>query len=41
VTRKILQVFAKSNIYRTLHQGYTELGVFGTHAALMLPDDER
>lgn len=40
VTRKILQVFGKSNIYRTLHQGYTELGVFGTHSSLVLPDDQ-
>jgi len=38
VTRLILNVFGKSNIYRTLHQGYTELGVFGTHASLVLPD---
>lgn len=40
VTRKILDVFAKSNVYRTLHQGYTEQGVFGTHASLILPDFE-
>lgn len=38
VTSIILSVFAKSNIYRSLHQGYTELGVFGTHASLILPN---
>lgn len=37
VTRIILNTFSKSNIYRTLHQGYTEEGVFGTHASLVLP----
>lgn len=38
VTRQLLRTFAKSNIYRALHQGYTELSVFGTHANLILPD---
>lgn len=38
VTRMILTAFAKSNTYRVLHQGYGELGVFGTHAALIMPD---
>jgi hypothetical protein len=38
VTRRILNVFGKSNVYRTLHQGYTELGVFGTHASIIMPN---
>lgn len=37
VTKILLSTFGRSNIYRTLHQGYTELGVFGTHASLLLP----
>lgn len=40
-TRQILDTFGKSNIYRTLHQGYTELGVFGTHASLVMPHAEK
>lgn len=40
VTEKVLAAFRVSNIYRILHQTYTELGVFGTHAALIMPDDE-
>jgi hypothetical protein len=41
VTKKILQAFARSNVYRALHQQYTELGVFGTHAAIILPHEDR
>lgn len=35
---KMRAVFASSNVYRTLHQIYIELGAFGTAAAVMLPD---
>lgn len=31
-------VFAKSNLYRAMHHQYTELGVFGTSANIVLPD---
>lgn len=41
VSRLILEAFAGSNIYRVLHQGYTETGVFGTHAALIMPHPEK
>jgi len=37
VTKMMRDVFGKSNIYRSLHQGYLELGVFGTHANLIMP----
>lgn len=30
VTKQMLRVFHKSNVYRVLHTGYEELGVFGT-----------
>ena len=40
VTKKILNVFAKSNVYRSLHQGYVELGVYGTHASILMPNDK-
>lgn len=36
--RRMLRVFAKSNVYRTLHGIYEELGCFGTGAAIVLPD---
>jgi len=35
---KMRSVFASSNVYRTLHQIYLELGAFGTAAAVMMPD---
>lgn len=38
VTQLMLQVFSKSNTYRSLHQMYEELGAFGTAAAVILPD---
>jgi hypothetical protein len=38
VENKLRAVFATSNVYRTLHQLYVELGAFGTAAAAMLPD---
>jgi hypothetical protein len=31
-------VFAESNVYRSLHQTYTELGGFGTGAMILMPD---
>lgn len=37
VTRLMLMVFAKSNIYRALHSGYEELGAFGTWANVVVP----
>jgi hypothetical protein len=40
VTRLQLQVFARSNTYRALHDCYTELGAFGTWADVMLDDYE-
>ena len=41
VTRRMLGVFAKSNTYRSLHQTYEELGVFGTSAKVLMPDFNR
>lgn len=38
VTRLMLDVFAKSNFYRMMHQIYTELGVYGTAAAVLMPN---
>jgi hypothetical protein len=32
------QIFNRSNTYRALHQGYEELGLFGTWATLLLED---
>jgi hypothetical protein len=34
------EIFASSNTYRVLQQGYMELGLFGTWAAVVLPDYE-
>ena len=34
------EVFAQSNVYRSLHQVYTELGAFGTGCMVMLEDFE-
>ena len=39
VQKRMLHVFAKSNLYNCLHTLYGELGVFGT-AALWVDDDE-
>ncbi|MFI5000172.1 MAG: portal protein, partial [Reyranellales bacterium] len=39
VQRRVLHVFAKSNLYNCLHTLYGELGVFGT-AALWVDEDE-
>lgn len=38
VTTLMLAVFQKSNTYRSLHSMYEELGVFGTGAAVIMPD---
>lgn len=38
VTDIVLGIFRKSNVYNSLHQLYTELGAFGTCAAIMLDD---
>lgn len=38
VTKLLLDVFAKSNTYRSLHGMYEELGAFGTAASIVLPD---
>lgn len=32
------EIFARSNTYRALHQGYEELGLFGTWATLVSPN---
>ena len=40
VEEKMRAVFAASNVYRSLHQTYTELGAFGTGAMVMLEDFE-
>jgi hypothetical protein len=37
-TDMMLSIMAQSNIYRALHTTYGELGVFGTHSALLMPD---
>jgi hypothetical protein len=38
VTQRVLDVFAKSNTYRVLHQNYLELGAFGTAGSVVLPN---
>jgi hypothetical protein len=38
VTRTILNVFARSNTYNSLHMMYEELGAFGTACSVVLPD---
>lgn len=40
VETRMRTVFAKSNLYRVLPSTYSDLGVFGTHASLVLEDDE-
>ena len=37
-TRLMLDIFARSNTYRTLHTMYEELGAFGTGVAMVLDD---
>ena len=38
VTNLLRDIFARSNTYRSLHQGYEELGLFGTWASAVLHD---
>ena len=38
VTRLMLEVFARSNTYRSLHSMYEELGAFGTAATIVMDD---
>jgi hypothetical protein len=38
ITRMMLDIFAASNTYNSLHQSYEELGVFGTASDLVVPD---
>lgn len=38
VTKLMLDIFAKSNTYRSLHSGYEELGAFGTMSSIIMPD---
>ena len=38
VTKTMLDIFAKSNTYRSLHTGYEELGCFGTMGSIIMPD---
>lgn len=40
VAKLMREVFAESNVYRSLHQLYTELGAFGTGAMVLLEDFE-
>ena len=40
VTRRMLDVFALTNLYNTLPIVYGDIGVFGTGAMSILPDDE-
>lgn len=38
VTRLILDVFNRSNVYRSLHSMYEEIGAFGTAAGIIMQD---
>lgn len=40
VEQLMREVFAESNVYRSLHQTYTELGAFGTGTMVLLEDFE-
>lgn len=40
VTTTILDIFARSNFYRSMHAIYEELGAFGTAACIIVPDYE-
>jgi hypothetical protein len=37
---RMREVFARSNLYNALPMAYSDLGIFGTHAMLVLEDDE-
>lgn len=38
VTKRMREVFARSNTYRSLSTGYEELGLYGTCASIIVPD---
>jgi len=38
VTTRLMRVLSRSNFYRVLHQMYEEIGVYGTAAAVVVPD---
>lgn len=38
VTKLILDIFNRSNVYRALHSTYEEIGAFGTGAAIIMSD---
>lgn len=40
VTKRMRLVFARSNTYRSLHNVYEELGLFGTAASIVVPDHD-
>lgn len=40
-TEKLQMVFNRSNVYRSLHTAYEELGAFGTSATIVLDDFDR
>lgn len=40
VTTRLMRVLSRSNFYRVLHQMYEEVGVYGTAAAVIVPDFE-
>jgi len=39
-TKRMLAILGKSNFYREAHKFYKELGVFGTAAMMIVPDDK-
>lgn len=41
VTQRILDMFARTNTYRSLHRLYEELGVFGTGATVVMDDFDK
>lgn len=40
VQRKMLMVFAKSEVYNSLHAGYAELAAFGTSCSIITPTED-
>lgn len=38
VERRVFETFAQSNVYNSLQTGYTDLGAFGTHVAIVEED---
>lgn len=41
VEDRMRQIFAASNVYKTFHSSYTDLGLFGNACSLLIEDDER